>query len=124
MMQCQDCEHFSEGPGGQVQFQCHPFKNIKEPECLMKWQLIKLDVALRGSQVAVTKLDQMVRAYQATVEMYKRLAPLQEKMFRHMEREIDDLDEADSWKLAGDDDDDDNDDDEDDDEPWRTDSDA
>lgn len=31
--------------------------------------------------------------------MYKRLAPLQEKMFRHMEREIDDVEESDKWKY-------------------------
>jgi len=55
-------------------------------ECLVKWQLIKLDM--------------MVQSYQATVAMYRRLAPLQEKMFRHMEREVDDLDEADRWKLG------------------------
>jgi hypothetical protein len=32
--------------------------------------------------------------------MYRRFAPLQEKMFRHMEREIDDADEADRWKYG------------------------
>ena len=41
----------------------------------------------------------MVQSYQATVAMYRRLAPLQEKMFRHMEREIDDIDESDKWKI-------------------------
>jgi hypothetical protein len=39
--------------------------------------------------------------------MYERLAPLQEKMFRHMEREIDEAEEADAWKYDEDDDDDD-----------------
>ncbi len=106
MIQCSECELFSEGAGGQVQFRCHPFKNIKEPECIVKWQLIKLDLTVRSSQIAATKLDQMVQAYQATVEMYKKLAPLQEKMFRHMEREIDDISEADQWKHEDSDDDD------------------
>jgi hypothetical protein len=86
MMQCSQCEFFVRGPGGQAAFRCDPFSNIKEPECLIKWQLIKLDT--------------MVRAYQATLEHYKRLAPLQEKMFRHLEREIGDIDEADKWKFG------------------------
>ena len=85
MIQCSQCEYFVQGPGGQVGFRCDPFRTIKEPECLVKWQLIKLDI--------------MVRSYQATLEMYKRLAPLQEKMFRHMEHEIEDLEEGDSWKY-------------------------
>jgi hypothetical protein len=89
MIQCSECEHFVQGPGGQSGFTCNPFSTIKEPECLTKWQLIKLDT--------------MVRAYQATLDMYRRLAPLQEKMFRHMQREIDDADEADSWKYDPDD---------------------
>ena len=78
---------------------CDPFANIKEPECLVKWQLIKL--------------GEMVQAYQATVAMYRRLAPLQEKMMRHMEREIDDADDADSWKYGPTDEDEEDDEDED-----------
>jgi hypothetical protein len=31
--------------------------------------------------------------------MYRKFAPLQEKMFRHMEREIDEADESDRWKY-------------------------
>jgi len=100
MVQCKDCEFFVRGPGNQVGFRCDPFSTIKEPECLMKWQLLRLD-----AQAA--KIDQLVRAYQATLEMYKRLAPLQEKMFRHMEREIDEIEESDSWKRARDDDEED-----------------
>jgi hypothetical protein len=100
MIQCQDCEHFVRGPDGQVGFRCDPFATIKEPECLVKWQLIKVDQQL-------SELATMVRAYKATLDMYRRLAPLQEKMFRHMEREIDEVDEADSWKQDLEDDDDD-----------------
>ena len=96
MIQCSECEYFHRGPDGAVGFSCDPFGTIKEPECLVKWQLIKLDT--------------MVRAYQTTVEMYQRLAPLQEKMFRHMEREIDDVDEADRWKQGNEDEDEDPDD--------------
>jgi hypothetical protein len=85
MIQCSQCEYFVRGPAGQFRLTCDPFSTVKEPECLAKWQLIKIDL--------------MVQAYQATVEMYRRLAPMQEKMFRHMEREIDDMDEADRWKI-------------------------
>ena len=93
MIQCRDCEYFVQGPQGQVRFKCDPFGNIKESECLMKWQLIKIDM--------------MVRAYHATLEMYRKLAPLQEKMFRHMEQEIDDIEDADRWKYGLDDDEED-----------------
>jgi hypothetical protein len=85
MIQCSECEHFVRGGPGQIRLTCDPFSTIKEPECLAKWQLIKIDL--------------MVQAYHATLDMYRRLAPLQEKMFRHMEREIDDIDEADRWKF-------------------------
>jgi hypothetical protein len=86
MIQCSECEFFVRGPAGQVMFRCDPFVNIKEPECIQKWQLIKIDT--------------MVRSYQATLDMYRRLAPLQEKMFKQMEREIDELDEGESWKYG------------------------
>ncbi len=99
MIQCKDCEHFDRAPNGAVMFKCDPFSNIKEPDCLVKWQLIKL--------------GEMVQAYQATVAMYRRLAPLQEKMMRHMEREIDDADDADSWKYGPTDEDEEDDEDED-----------
>jgi hypothetical protein len=104
MIQCSQCEYFQRGSDGRVGFACDPFSTIKEPDCLVKWQLIKLDT--------------MVQAYQATVQMYQRMAPLQEKMFRHMERELDDVDDAEAWKYKYDaeeeDEDDDLDDEEDD----------
>jgi hypothetical protein len=96
MIQCSECEHCSRSAGGALHFTCDPFKNIKEPECLIKWQLLKL--AEHGA-----KLDRLVRAYEATVAMYKRLAPLQEKMFRHMEREIDEVEESERWKYEAED---------------------
>lgn len=100
MIQCRDCEYFQRGPDGTVAFACDPFSTIKEVDCLVKWQLIKL--------------DSMVRAYQATVQMYQRMAPLQEKMLRQMEREVDEVEEADAWKYQYDDEDDDLDDADDD----------
>ena len=86
MIQCSECEHFHERENGEVTFTCNPFHNIKEPECLAKWQLIKLDM--------------LVQTYQATLQMYERIAPLQEKMIRHMEKEIEDQEEADRWKYG------------------------
>ncbi len=98
MIQCENCEHFVRGPGGELTFKCDPFKNIKEPECLIKWQL------LRGGEMA-QKLDRLVKAYEATLEIYRKWQPMQEKMLRHMEREIDEAEETDSWKYGEDEED-------------------
>ena len=92
MIQCEQCEYYHRGEKGEVSFSCDPFRTIKEPECLEKWQLIKI--------------NQMVSAYQATLAYYRKLAPMQEKMFKVMEREIDDMNEGDKWKVEEEDDDD------------------
>jgi len=64
---------------------CNPFADIREPECLVKWQLLRLDL--------------MTRAYMMTVAEYRKLAPLQEKMYRHMSRrDRPEMDDNDSWK--------------------------
>ena len=99
MIQCHECEFFQNDDSGRMRFRCDPFTNIKEPSCVTKWQLIKI--------------DQMVQAYQATIKYYERLAPMQEKMFKVMEREMDDLDESGKWKVDEEDDDETPDDD------WR-----
>jgi hypothetical protein len=49
----------------------------------------------------------MTRAYMATIAEYKRIAPMQEKLYRHMTREVDEADEADKWKHQDDEDADD-----------------
>lgn len=85
MIQCSDCEHFRRGEDGEVSFACDPFSTIKEPECLAKWQLIKV--------------NQMVAGYQATLRYYERFAPMQEKMFKLMENEIDEMGESEKWKT-------------------------
>ena len=46
------------------------------------------------------KMDRLVAAYEATLELYRRMQPLQEKMFRHLEQEIDDAEDADAWKYG------------------------
>ena len=91
MIQCQDCQHFHRSEDGQISFGCDPFTTIVEPECLQKWQLIKI--------------NQMVEAYQATLVYYQKLAPMQDKLFKAMERELGDMDDAESWKHTDDDED-------------------
>jgi len=90
MIQCKDCEFCEMGPDGQVSLKCNPFGDIKESDCLLKWQLLRLDL--------------MTRAFMATIAEYKRIAPLQEKLYRHMSREVDEADEADKWKQPDDED--------------------
>ncbi len=85
MIQCESCQYFHRGGDGEVSFRCDPFSTIVEPECLMKWQLIKI--------------NQMVASYQATLGYYRKLAPMQEKMFKFMEREMDDMSEGEKWKV-------------------------
>ncbi len=105
MTQCKDCQYYNRGEDGEISFSCDPFSTIVEPECLTKWQLIKI--------------NQMVASYQATLAYYRKLAPLQEKMFKVMEQEIDSMNETDKWKIADDDDDEDEEHPDDD---WKIDS--
>lgn len=97
MLQCVNCEFAEVAPDGSVNVRCNPLTNVKEAECLAKWQLMRIEA--------------LVQAYGATVSQYRRLAPLQEKMMKMMEREIDEVEEADSWKLQYDEDDADSEDD-------------
>jgi len=85
MIQCKECEFYHVSPTGEVAFACDPFTNVKEPSCLLKWQLVRL--------------NHMAAAYQAMLDFNRKLAPLQEKMFKIMEREIEDLNESDKWKV-------------------------
>ncbi len=85
MIQCKDCELCEIIPDGQRTFKCDPFYNIKEPECIAKWQLIRLDM--------------LVASYQSTLGWYKKFAPLQDKILKYMQREVEDMDESDQWKL-------------------------
>jgi hypothetical protein len=72
-------------PGGQRSFKCDPFSNIKETECIAKWQLIRLDMLLAS--------------FHGMVKFQNKLAPLQDKILKYMQHEIEDLDEADRWKV-------------------------
>jgi len=84
MIQCKDCEYCQMDSDGKRMFKCDPFINIKEPECIAKWQLIRLDMLLAS--------------YQGMLKWYRKLEPLQDKIFKYMQREIDDIEEAESWK--------------------------
>ena len=88
MLQCQDCEYCHIGPNQERTFTCDPFVNIKEPECIAKWQLIRLDMLVAG--------------YQNMMRWQNKLA--QDKMFRYMQREFDEMDESDRWKIDSDED--------------------
>ena len=89
MIQCKDCELYEIGPNGQRTFKCDPFSNIKEPECLAKWQLIRLDM--------------LVACYQSMNKWYGKMAPMQDKIFKYMNKELEDLDESDKWKTEDED---------------------
>ncbi len=90
MIQCKDCEFCQIDPDGKRTFRCDPFSNIKEPECITKWQLIRLDM--------------LVASYQGMLNWYGKLAPLQDKIIRYMQKEIDEMDETERWKLDVDED--------------------
>ncbi len=85
MIQCDQCEYCEIGPDGHKTFKCDPFSTIKEPECIAKWQLIRLDMLLAS--------------YQSMLQWYGRLAPLQDKVFKYVQREINDIEESESWKA-------------------------
>ena len=85
MIQCKDCEFFQTTADGRKSFSCDPFSTIKEPECIAKWQLIRLDMLLAG--------------YNSMLSWQQKLAPLQDKIFKYMKREIEDIDESDRWKT-------------------------
>ncbi len=90
MIQCEQCELCEIGPDGRKIFKCDPFSNIKEPECLAKWQLIRLDMLLAS--------------YQAMLKSTGRLAPLQDKILKYVQREINEMEASEDWKAPLDDD--------------------
>jgi len=85
MIQCKDCEFCQVGADGRKTFKCDPFSNIKEPECLFKWQLLRLDM--------------LAASYQQMMRWYEKLAPLQDKIIKYMQREIEDINESEQWKA-------------------------
>ena len=87
MFQCEECEFFNRGEEGEISLKCDPFKNVKGPECIARWQLIRT--------------NHLIACYQATLNYYEKFAPMQEKMFQAMEKEIDSMNETESWRYSG-----------------------
>lgn len=85
MLQCSECEFCEITPQGHKTFKCDPFKNIKEPECLDKWQLIRLDMILVS--------------YRNLLGWYEKMGPMQKKIFKYVQRELNEIDESESWKI-------------------------
>jgi hypothetical protein len=48
----------------------------------------------------------LLASYQGMLKWYGKLAPLQDKIIKYMQREINDLDETERWKLDVDEDED------------------
>ena len=90
MIQCKDCEFYEIKPDGRKIFKCDPFSNVKGPECIAKWQLIRLDM--------------LVASYHGMLKWYEKMAPMQNKIIKYMKHELDDIDESDRWKLDDDED--------------------
>jgi hypothetical protein len=88
MIQCNECDLCEIGPDGRKTFKCDPFSTVKEPECIAKWQLIRLDMLL-GS-------------YQGMLAWYSKLGPLQDKIFKYVQREINEMEESEDWKSGED----------------------
>ncbi len=88
MIQCLDCQFCEIGPDGRRTFKCDPFVNVVEPECIQKWQLLRLDM--------------LVASYQSMLQLYQRMAPMQDKLFKYMEREMNDMNESENWKVEED----------------------
>jgi hypothetical protein len=85
MIQCKECEFYRQEPDGRRVFLCDPFINIKEPECLAKWQLLRLDM--------IASAQNNMAAAQA------QMAPLQDKILKYIKRELEDIDESEKWKT-------------------------
>ncbi|AQT69027.1 hypothetical protein STSP2_02206 [Anaerohalosphaera lusitana] len=85
MIQCKDCELCEIGEDGRRTFKCNPFSNVKEPECLQKWQILKLDMLLAG--------------YRSMLGFQQKMAPMQDRIMKYVQRELDDIDESESWKF-------------------------
>jgi len=91
MIQCEQCDLYEIDEQGRRVFRCDPFRNIKEPECLMKWQLLRLDM--------------LVGAFQGMTHWQRQMAPLQDKIMKYVKRELEELDESERWKQDDDEDD-------------------
>ena len=46
----------------------------------------------------------LVVSYQKMIQWQEKMAPLQDKIFKYMQREIEDIDESERWKVDEDED--------------------
>lgn len=90
MIQCSECEFFEMTSDGKKMLKCDPCANIKEPECLAKLQLFRLDI--------------LIASYQSIMASQQKLAPVQDKLLRYVQRELEDMDEGEKWKSDDDND--------------------
>ena len=90
MIQCIDCELCEILENGRKTFKCDPFSNIKEPECLQKMQIMRLDM--------------LATSYRSMLHWQEKMGPMQNKLFKYVQREIDDMDDTEGWKHQEDDD--------------------
>ncbi len=72
---------------------CNPFENVKDESCLQRLLLLRTDM--------------LVGMYSNMLSFYQNMAPMQKKMMKFMDNEIDELDQTDSWKRGYDEDEDD-----------------
>ncbi len=85
MIQCKDCQYCQIEPEGRKIFSCDPFGTVVEPECLAKWQILRLDM--------------LAASFRSMTSMQEKMAPLQNKIMKYVKRELDDIDESDKWKT-------------------------
>lgn len=85
MIQCKDCEFYEDQGDGRRVFKCDPFNNIKEPECLAKWQILRIDM--------------LSASFQQMTAWQQKMGPLQDKIMKYVKRELEDIDESEKWKT-------------------------
>ena len=57
-----------------------------------------------GHKWQILRLDYLVSQYQRMISSQQKMAPIQDKIFKYVKRELEDIDEADSWKTTDEDD--------------------
>ena len=53
------------------------------------------------------RLRARIEAHRGLLSWYERMAPMQDKIFKYVQHELDDINEAERWKVPDEDDDDD-----------------
>lgn len=89
MINCNDCEFCEIDENGRKSFKCDPFSNVKEPECLQKHQIFRLDI--------------LIGTYHSMLRFQEKMAPMQDKIIDYVKREIDDIEDSESWKFTDED---------------------